>query len=713
VKVLRRALLVLGGLLLTVLIGVVLYLTLVDLGRFRPRVESAITAALGRELRIAGELRLKAFPTPSIDAAQVSIANAGWGTPGPMLSIGRLRGKVALWSLVNGPIRIEKLEADDVMILLEENDAGESNWRMAKKDQQEKPTEPRVGLPVIIRQAAITKCKLVRKKPGAQDFTAAFAALDLHTDGNDFIIVKASGQLGELPFKVTGKAGTQQALQTGKDVEVDLDAGFDVGNVNVDGKLTDDLRGARLSLHASSKDAAGVFRLLKVPTDVSGALQAQAELIVTADRYELREATLKLLTAESRLHAVVSKDLKTPAIVEIAVSAPSLADLSPKWPSMPLKVTAKGSVSAKRIEFEALEIALGESDFSGSLSAQLGGRLGFVAHGKSKLVDVAAFDKPAPPPDAGAPAAEGAGAAASKPRSRKWVFGEEPLQLQWLGQASLEAELGVDELRWRDARLLNLDLALRLDEGRAEMTTRFDTPHGGSAKGRAELALSGNGVDLSINFDARDLRMNIASGEVDNPAKIPPIGVSANIRSSGDSLRALASAAHGRVWLTQGVGLIKNNAVGFASGGLLSQLFGALNPFAKKEEFSHWQCTVLDLQFNDGVGKLDAMLAQAEKLVIVGGGKVDLKKEKLRIEFNTKPRTGIGVTADMFVTPFVELGGTLVNPRIGLNKSGTVLTGGAAVLTGGLSLLLQGFFDRATAEGDQCGKALAAIGQPR
>jgi hypothetical protein len=446
---------------------------------------------------------------------------------------------------------------------------------------------------------------------------------------------------------------------------------------------------------------------------VSGALEAQTELLVTADRYELRDATLKLVTAESRIHAVVSKDQKSPAIVELAVSAPSLADLSPKWPKLPLKVTAKGSVSAERLEFPALEIALGQSDFSGSLSAQLGGRLGFVARGKSKLVDIAPFDNPAPPPDAGAPAAEGAGAAASKPRSRKWVFGEEPLRLQWLGQASLEAELDVDELRWREARLLNLDLALRLNDGRAEMTTRFDTPHGGSAKGRAELAIAGEGVDLAVNFDARDLRMNIASGEVDNPAKIPPIGVSADIRSSGGSLRALASAAHGRVWLTQGVGLIKNNAVGFASGGLLSQLFGALNPFAKKEEYSHWQCTVLDLQFKDGVGKLDAMLAQAEKLVIVGGGKVDLRKEKLRIEFNTKPRTGIGITADMFVTPFVELGGTLVNPRIGLNKSGTVLAGGAAVLTGGLSLLFQGFFDRATAEGDKCGKAFAAIGQPR
>ena len=57
------------------------------------------------------------------------------------------------------------------------------------------------------------------------------------------------------------------------------------------------------------------------------------------------------------------------------------------------------------------------------------------------------------------------------------------------------------------------------------------------------------------------------------------------------------------------------------------------------------------------------MLAQAEKLLIVGHGTVDLKTEKLDIEFNTKPRTGVGVTADMFVTPFVKLSGTLGETR--------------------------------------------------
>ncbi|MDH3895286.1 MAG: hypothetical protein OES78_12075 [Chromatiales bacterium] len=71
--------------------------------------------------------------------------------------------------------------------------------------------------------------------------------------------------------------------------------------------------------------------------------------------------------------------------------------------------------------------------------------------------------------------------------------------------------------------------------------------------------------------------------------------------------------------------------------------------------------------------------------MIVGGGDIDLNTEKLNIEFNTKPRKGVGVSADMFITPFIKLGGTLASPKIGLSKKGVLLSGGAAVLTGGLS----------------------------
>ena len=71
----------------------------------------------------------------------------------------------------------------------------------------------------------------------------------------------------------------------------------------------------------------------------------------------------------------------------------------------------------------------------------------------------------------------------------------------------------------------------------------------------------------------------------------------------------------------------------------------------------------------------------------------------------------VGISTDMFVTPFVKVKGTLSSPSVGLNKKGTLLTGGAAFATGGLSLLLKGVFDRATAEGDKCEKALEMAGQ--
>jgi hypothetical protein len=85
----------------------------------------------------------------------------------------------------------------------------------------------------------------------------------------------------------------------------------------------------------------------------------------------------------------------------------------------------------------------------------------------------------------------------------------------------------------------------------------------------------------------------------------------------------------------------------------------------------------------------------------------------LDIEFNTKPRSGVGITADMFVTPFVKIGGTLTEPGVGMNARGTLMSGGAAALTGGISVLVQGLADRVTGERDQCAKALEqAAGGP-
>ena len=80
--------------------------------------------------------------------------------------------------------------------------------------------------------------------------------------------------------------------------------------------------------------------------------------------------------------------------------------------------------------------------------------------------------------------------------------------------------------------------------------------------------------------------------------------------------------------------------IGRVSGDVLAQLFSALNPFAAEEEFSNWECTVFAIDFESGLGDISGFLLQGEKIMVVGGGKVDLKTERLNIEFNTKPREG-------------------------------------------------------------------------
>jgi hypothetical protein len=215
---------------------------------------------------------------------------------------------------------------------------------------------------------------------------------------------------------------------------------------------------------------------------------------------------------------------------------------------------------------------------------------------------------------------------------------------------------------------------------------------------------------MKISAKARDLKLGTLSGPDIPRELIPASAVDVDITAAGATPRALASSADGKIVFTQGPGRVENELIGKLSGDVLAQLVSALNPFAEEEEFSNWECTVFGIDFESGLGDISGFLLQSEKLMIVGGGKIDLNTEKLNIEFNTKPRAGVGVSADMFVTPFVALSGTLASPSVGLNKKGVLLEGGAAVLTGGLSFLYKGVMDRATAEASQCDNAFEAVG---
>jgi uncharacterized protein involved in outer membrane biogenesis len=415
------------------------------------------------------------------------------------------------------------------------------------------------------------------------------------------------------------------------------------------------------------------------------------------------------LTAQGRV--TTSGD----ASLSLTLSSPDLNTILETLPKIDLKAKAKAQHSVKKIAVSELAITFDKSDINGDIEILNGDKPKIIAHLTSKLLDLRPFSEVSEPKDK-AKQVTSAGNAKKLPEKKsttenQYVFKATPIQLAPLQTVEADAKIAADHFFYDFIELKKVNIDAAVHGGHVDAKFKFDSANEGHAAGKIDMKTQGRQAIIDTLVSVSDFRPKVLQAEGVSQTEVPPISVTLELKSVGSSPRELASVANGRILLTQGSGKIKNNILGKVSGDIFAQLFNSLNPLAEHEEFSNWECTVVSVNLVDGLADIDGMLAQGEKVMIVGGGDVNLKTEKLNIEFNTKPRSGVGISADMFVTPFVKVKGTLASPSVGLNEKGTLLTGGAAVATGGLSLLLKAAFDRATAEGDQCKKALETAGQ--
>jgi hypothetical protein len=142
---------------------------------------------------------------------------------------------------------------------------------------------------------------------------------------------------------------------------------------------------------------------------------------------------------------------------------------------------------------------------------------------------------------------------------------------------------------------------------------------------------------------------------------------------------------------------------------ILVTLLRAFNPFSREEKATELQCGVMLMTVENGLARLEPMAFQSDKMTLLGSGTVDLGTEKLNLDWVTKPRKGLGLSASMVTNPYIKLGGTLSDPSVELKGMEAVAHTGIAVATMGVSLVAQGLWDRVTAEKKVCKKALEEI----
>ncbi len=700
--------------LLSLVVLLNLLLWFVDFGFLKPKVEAAVSELTGRDFHIAGDLSVSILPTPTLSVENVSLANADWGTDPTMLSVEKAYLKVEVLSLLSQPILISRVELNNLKLLAETGTDNQVNWAFLFTEETGGEASGEEGssaasdgasvnglsIPVVIQSADINDIQITYRQPGEKDQTVRLETLSATGEEGVTTLLKGKAHYGKWPVEIKGAVSEHHTdAELGID-QVKITSQFDFPSKAFDFDIT--ISSLAKVGSALQIDSLSDKLLPDEPLSVKGSI------VLADDSIQFNKVVA----------AITGVQLTTQGMVEIEsglvkldseVTVDRLNRLGPELPEQPLEVSTELTIDKNQIDISDYQAKVGDSDISGSANIELGDELGIKAQVTSKSLDLTPFfpvSEDVPANDSVAPVAQ---SAVDHRVTSSYIFDETPLPLDVLRTLNMTLDADIDALTLHDVNITDLKIMADAHNGSLTLSNSFSGFLGGYFENTVNVATSDEQADIEFDAKVRDIRIVPLSGKNIPKEEIPVTNLNIHLKSTGATPRALASNLDGDVVVNQGAGKVNNELIQRFSGDVLSQLFTALNPFSQKQKYTNWQCSLFALNFKSGFGRIKGFLLQSDQLMVVGGGNINLNNETLDIVFNTKPRTGVGVSADMFVTPFVKLGGTLAQPSVGLNKKGVVLSGGAAFLTGGMSFLYTGLMDRATANADRCGEAQAAI----
>src|SRR5271169_121971 len=124
----RKLLVGLGVLVVLLVAAAVIVPFAVPVEVYGARVATLVKEATGRELKIAGPVRLSLLPMLALEANDVSFANMPGAHTPDMVALKQLRLQVQLWPLLHRRIVVSRLVLVRPVIALEVDKAGHPNW---------------------------------------------------------------------------------------------------------------------------------------------------------------------------------------------------------------------------------------------------------------------------------------------------------------------------------------------------------------------------------------------------------------------------------------------------------------------------------------------------------------------------------------------------------------------------------------------------------
>ena len=282
---------------------------------------------------------------------------------------------------------------------------------------------------------------------------------------------------------------------------------------------------------------------------------------------------------------------------------------------------------------------------------------------------------------------------AQKPQSR-YLFSDELIPFSAIPQAKGKIVVKITELGLPKRKPIeNLQATLQLSDGAIDIPNLTFQMGKGSADFQIKLsALNAADPTLSARGVTKDFTLENLLARLDPSSRVSGGGMKLafDIKASGNSLHQMASNSNGKIQLSINQARMGTNFLNDA-GDFVVTLLDSMNPMRKKTSETVLECAVAYLPINKGqINIANTVGLETDRLDAVLAGSINLKTEVINLTVD--PREKSGLTTGLDLAGLVKMGGTLTNPKAGINQAGVVNSAvsiGLGFLTGGASILAE------------------------
>jgi uncharacterized protein involved in outer membrane biogenesis len=610
-----------------------------DTARIKAFLTVQVKAATGRDLTIAGALRLKVGLVPVLIAEGVSLANRPGGSRTEMIRVDRVEAELALLPLLKREIRVVRVIVSAPDILLETDRHGNGNWipsATAVGPGTEKAPPTRFNLRELkVKNARVT---LRDGSTGlSQSINLHKLAIQPERPGAGPMNVQVLGDHQGRNFEITGTLGSLATVSPERPWPIQLKASGRGLQAALNGSVADPFSGSGqdLRLTAQGDEIADLARFRGLHLQPMGPFRLSARLTDPGGRVAFSDIDI---AAGRRDSVFVSgkgtiRDAGALAGLDLILTAETdnLAGMSRlvgrDIPSMgPVRVSGHLRGGSGDWRLSDLKAAVAGSDLNGEISLTLGTRPHLVAQLSTTSLYSTDFTSPAlrageklevrPTP---------------KPADGRLVPALAlPVDLLDSFDGDLTAHFGT--LTLGTVRLVDASIGLHLDKGRIVVAPLRAGVAGGALTGSGELRVRGAIPEASLSIEGHQIDLARLAGESGFSEGVAGrADLKLGLQGRGGDLRTLLQDSRGNL-------AARVNAASPLDGG------------------ADMRCAVARFTVQGGVARSERGLgAEFETHDLLGGGSIDLRSEQVEVHLLPFGRSG---------GEAVDIGGTLAEPVV-------------------------------------------------